>query len=82
MTKKFKWGDEETPKENKNLERQSATEHDYDNYMTNKMNSAGRFEKLRLRTDVAERDNLKAHGLSLKYYKIGDEINWSTTLKN
>ena len=81
MTQNFKWGDETIPKENRNLEKQVVTEQDYDNYMTNKMNSVGRFERLRLLTDVAERDNLKAHGISLKYYKIGDEINWSTTLK-
>lgn len=82
MTEKFRWGDEEIPKENKSQERQTATEQDYDNYMTSRMNSAKMFEKLRCLTDVAERDNLKAQGLSLEYYKTGDEINWSTTLKN
>lgn len=78
----FRWGDEETPKENPSLERQVATEKDYDEYIINKMNSVERFEELRVRMELAERDDFKEQGFSLQYYKIGEEIYWSTTLKN
>jgi hypothetical protein len=85
MTKEFKWGDEKIQEENLNLESKIVTEKDYNNYMTNKMNSAGIFEKLRLLTEVAERDDFKQRGFSMQYYKTGERIDWCAqiqTLKN
>jgi len=77
MTKEFKWEDEKIQEENLNLESKIVTEKDYNNYMTNKMNSAGIFEKLRLLTEVAERDDFKQRGFPVQYYQKGKEIYWS-----
>jgi hypothetical protein len=81
MAERFRWGDEGIPKQTVNLERQVATEKDYDECMTNKINSAKGFEKLRLLTDVAERDNLISQGIHLGYYRNGDKVYWSAQIQ-
>ena len=81
MTEKFTWGDEIQKKENLKLKEIPATEKEYNEYMTNKMNSTNQWRRLRLLEEVAERDSMKDNGFELKYYKIGEEIHWSTTLK-
>jgi len=82
MTEKFTWGDEKTPKENRNLERQVATEEDYNNYITNRINSAkDKWERWGYLAKVAERDKFKDGGFTLQYYKTGEEINWSVQIQ-
>ena len=81
MTEKFKWGDETIPKENRNLERQVATEQDYDNFIDEKKKSLDEFEIGQYLEDFEQKESLKKRGISLKYHKVGDEVYYSFNVK-
>jgi len=82
-TEKFRWEDEIAQEENPQLKEIPATEREYDEYITNKINSAkDKWEKWKYLAKVAERDKFIEGGFPLQYYRTGDEIHWSTTLKN
>jgi hypothetical protein len=81
-TERFVWGDEIEKKEDPPLKEIPATEKEYDEDMIKKMNSVGRWERFALLDKLNLRDNMRDKGFKLKYYKKGDEIYWSTTLKN
>jgi hypothetical protein len=81
MTKKFKWKDEETIEGNKNLETQIVTEEDYNNFIDEKKKSLGEFEIGQYLEDFEQKESLKKKEISLRYYRIGDEVYYSFSVK-
>ncbi|MCK9568038.1 hypothetical protein M0R72_03730 [Candidatus Pacearchaeota archaeon] len=81
MTEKFKWGDETTPKENHNLEKQVTTEQDYNDFIEEKKKSLDEFGIGQYLEDFEQKESLKKQGISLRYYRVRDEVYYSFNIK-
>ncbi|MFA5070966.1 MAG: hypothetical protein WC511_01180 [Candidatus Pacearchaeota archaeon] len=81
MTEKFTWEDEKTPKQNPSLERQVATEEDYDKFIDEKKKSLDEFEVGQYLEDFEQKEMLKKREITLKYFRMGNEVYYSFSTK-
>lgn len=63
------------------LERQIATEDEFDKYIVNKINSADEFGATEFLEDFTQKESLKKQGIKLDFYKKGDKVYYSFLIK-